>query len=350
MTFRFMRAITLSLAIVLVATIALPLAAVPAAQAQGGLLDQVRERGSLICGINGSLAGFGFLNPDGTVSGFDADFCRVLAAAIFGDTDAVQYVSVSARDRFPKIQAGEIDVLIRNTTVTFGRDTQQGGEFGPVTYYDGQTFMTRISDGLTSLEQLNGGTICVIEGTTTQINLADIIATNNLTVETLTFESIDQVIEAFVQERCEAVTSDRSQLASRVAQAGDQGREWVIFSEDYSREPLAPVWRAGDAQWGDLVRWSVYATIVAEVHGVTSENIDEMLASPALPAEARRLFGVEGDLHTFLGLSQDWAQNIVRLVGNYGEIFERNLGSLGLERGKNALWRDGGLQFPPVFN
>lgn len=346
MVFRFSRLVSVVFALALVVAFALPSGAAQPALAQGGVLDQVRARGNLVCGINGTLAGFGFLNPDGTVSGFDADFCRALAAAIFGDASKVEYVSVAARDRFPKIQAGEIDVLIRNTTFTFERDTQQGAEFGPVTYYDGQTFMARKADGYATVADLADTAICVIAGTTTEANLADILATNGISAETLTFESIDQVIEAFVQERCDAVTSDRSQLSSRVAQAGDQSTDWALFADDFSREPLAPAWRAGDAQWGDVVRWVINATFVAEAYGITSANIDDKLADASLPAEAKRLLGLEGELHTYLGLDATWGQAVIRAVGNYGEIYERNLGSLGLERGRNALYTDGGLIYP----
>jgi general L-amino acid transport system substrate-binding protein len=332
---------------------AFALAAMPfvGTQAQdGGLLATVKARGNLVCGINNGVPGFGFIDSaNNTVSGFDTDFCRVLAAAIFGDASKVEFKPIAAADRFTAIGAGEIDVLIRNTTYTFGRDTQQGAEFGPTLFYDGQALMVRSADNVSSLLDLDGATVCAIKGTTTEQNIADATA-GKVTVEVVIFENIDQVIDGFVNERCNAVTSDRSQLTSKKA-TSEKGGEWVILAETISKEPLAPAWKAGDAQWGDLVRWAVYATIIAEEYGVTSANIAEKLADPALNPEAKRLFSVEGELYKNLGLEANWAVNIVSMVGNYGEIFAKNLGvaPFNFERGLNNLWRNGGLLYAPPY-
>lgn len=333
---------------VLVAFLAVAMALPNVADAQQGFLDRVRERGNLICGVNGGLAGFGLIAPDGTVTGFDADFCRAMSAAIFGDPTKVEFKPISAADRFPAIQAEQIDVLIRNTTITFERDTRQGADFGPIIFYDGQTFLVRRADNLSTIKDLDGATICVIKGTTTEANLSDIIAVNGINATVTPYDDINLVFEAFTAGSCQAVTSDRSQLASRQA-TSPQGNEWVLFDENFSKEPLAPVYKAGDAQWGDVVRWVVFATIIAEEYGITSENVEMMAASGNLAPEARRLLGVEGELHTFLGLDKNWAINVIKAVGNYAEIYERNLGKLGVERGPNKLWTDGGLLYAPPY-
>lgn len=337
-----------ALVLVVVAGFALPVFGAQPVQAQESLLAKVQARGRLVCGINGTLAGFGRVDPNGDVAGFDADFCRVVAAAVFGDATKVDFVQVAAADRFPKIQAGEIDVLVRNTTFTFERDTQQGAEFGPVIFYDGQTFLTRKADNIADVKGLDGATVCVIKGTTTEQNLADIISVNAIKAESVSFENIDQVFEAFTANRCDAVTSDRSQLSSRLATSPD-GSSWVIMESNFSKEPLAPVWKAGDAQWGDLVRWAVYATIIAEEYGVSSENVDARTADATLAPEAKRLLGVEGELNAYLGLDKGWAVAIVKQVGNYGEIYDRNIGSLGIARGPNNLWTNGGLIYAPPY-
>jgi general L-amino acid transport system substrate-binding protein len=324
--------------------------AAPTRAQDGGLLAQVRQRGQLICGINNGVPGFGFVDAaNNTVSGFDTDFCRALAAAIFGDATKVEFKPIAAADRFTAIGSGEIDVLIRNTTNTFTRDTAQGAEFGPTIFYDGQAILVRTADNVAALADLNGATICAIQGTTTQQNIADATA-GSVKVEVLTFENIDQVIENFNQERCNAITSDRSQLVSKKATAAN-GADWTILAGNISKEPLAPVWKAGDAQWGDLVRWVVYATIIAEEYGVTQENIDAQLANADLNPEAKRLFSVEGELYKNLGLEPTWAVNVIKAVGNYGEIFNRNLGvaPFNFERGLNELWRNGGLVYAPPY-
>lgn len=343
-----MKRISILLIVTLIAVVALPLVNVQAQD--GGLLAKVRERGNLICGINGGVPGFGFVDTaNNTVSGFDTDFCRALAAAIFGDASKVEFKAVAAADRFTAIGSGEIDVLIRNTTFTFGRDAQQGAEFGPVIFYDGMSIMVRSADNITSLEGLDGATICAIQGTTTAQNVAD-ATSGKVKVEVLTFENIDQVIDGFVQTRCDAVASDQSQLRAKKA-TSEKGGEWTILPNTLSKEPLAPAWKAGDAQWGDLVRWVVYATIIAEEYGVTQANVESQLTNADLNPEAKRLLGVEGELYKVLELDQAWAVNVIKAVGNYGEIFDRNLTAapLNFERGINSLWRNGGLIYAPPY-
>jgi general L-amino acid transport system substrate-binding protein len=320
--------------------------------AQGGtLLDKVRARGKLVCGINGGLAGFGAVDSKtNTYSGFDVDFCRVVAAAIFGDATKVEFKAVAAADRFTVIGSGEIDLLSRNTTYTFDRDTKQGADFGPVTFYDGQTVMARAADKLTKLGDLKDLTVCAIKGTTTEQNISDAMKAINTPFKLTTFEKIDQVFEAFTAGRCDAITSDRSQLTS-VRATSKTPADFILFDENLSKEPLTPAYKAGDSQWGDVVRWAVYATIDAEELGITSANVDDMAANTTNP-EAARLLGKSGELYKSLGLDAKWAYNIIKQVGNYGEIFERNLGEktpFGLKRGLNALWTKGGLLYAPPY-
>jgi general L-amino acid transport system substrate-binding protein len=316
-----------------------------------GLLAKVKARGKLVCGINNGVPGFGFIDTqNNTVSGFDTDFCRVIAAGIFGDAKAVEFKPVAAADRFTALQSGEIDVLIRNTTNTFDRDTKQGADFGPTVFYDGQTVMARVADKLAKLEDLKDLTVCAIKGTTTEQNISDAMAAINTAFKLVTFDSIDQVMDAFNSNRCDAVTSDRSQLVSKRATSKDPAA-LVIFENNLSKEPLTPAWKQGDAQWGDIVRWSIYATMLAEEYGVTSANADEQATSSKNP-EVKRLLGAEGKLNENLGLETTWALNIVKQVGNYGEIYDRNLGEgtpFNLARGLNNLWTKGGLIYAPPY-
>jgi general L-amino acid transport system substrate-binding protein len=316
-----------------------------------GLLAKVKARGTLVCGINNGVPGFGFIDTqNNTISGFDTDFCRVIAAGIFGDAKAVEFKPIAAADRFTALQSGEIDVLIRNTTYTFDRDSKQGADFGPTVFYDGQTVMARVADKLTKLEDLKDATVCAIKGTTTEQNISDAMAAINTSFKLVTFDSIDQVMDAFNSNRCDAVTSDRSQLVSKRATSQDPA-SYVIFDSNLSKEPLTPAWKAGDAQWGDVVRWSIYATILAEEYGVTSKNADEQATSSKNP-EVKRLLGTEGKLNENLGLDAKWALNIIKQVGNYGEIYDRNLGEgtpFNLARGLNNLWTKGGLIYAPPY-
>ncbi len=315
----------------------------------GDLLQTVLDRGTLICGVNGGLPGFSNLEPDGNYSGFDADFCRVVAAAVLGDVNAVEFRPLNAQERFTAVQTGEVDVLFRNTTWTTSRDSSVGMDFGPTTFYDGQAMMVRADTGITDLAGLEGGTICVQSGTTTELNLTDQFRAQGITFEPVVFEDIDPTFTAYDEGRCDAVTSDRSQLISRrtVLQEPDAH---IILDAVLSKEPLGPAVAQGDSQWRDIITWAVYATMEAEELGINSTNVQESLESEN--PTFRRLLGVEGDLGTGLGLSNDFAVNIIEGVGNYGEIYNRNLGPetpFNLDRGQNALWTEGGLMYAPPF-
>ena len=308
-------------------------------------LDEVKARGYLQCGSNTGLPGFGNPDDQGNWTGFDVDTCRAIAAAIFDDPEAVRFTPLSAPARFTALQSGEVDVLSRNTTWTMSRDTELGLNFAPVTYYDGQGFMVRQDLGVTSAAELEGATVCTQTGTTTELNLEDYFRRNNMQYEVVALADQDATTQAYDQGRCDALTTDASGLyASRLELANPD--EHIILPEIISKEPLAPAVRHGDDQWFDIVKWTIYAMIYAEELGVTSENIDEMLTSEN--PEIRRLLGVEGNFGPSIGLEPDWAVRIIRHIGNYGESFERNLGvetPLEIERGLNALWTDGGLQY-----
>lgn len=322
-----------------------------------GLLAAVRERGTLRCGVNNAVPGFGFLDDEGNYSGFDIDFCRAIAAGVLGDAEAVEYVPLTAEQRFTSLQSGDIDVLSRNTTWTASRDGGEGAQFAMTTFYDGQGMMVRTDSGITEIEGLEGAAICVLSGTTTELNLATRMA--GIDFEPLTFEDNETLQEAFVAGQCDGWTSDKSQLAG-VRSAFPEGPEALtILEETFSKEPLGPVTADGDTQWAQMVDWVVLATIQAEEFGITSDNIDTFEDTEDLGI--RRLLGLEfeddeGNLTTFdpqLGFDRaTWVQDVISAVGNYGEIFERNVGPdtpLGLERGLNALWTDGGLMYAPPY-
>lgn len=314
-------------------------------------LQAVKDRGNVRCGVNQSVPGFGFLSGD-TFSGFDVDFCRALAVAIFNDPTAVEFRPVTAGERFTALQTNEIDVLIRNTTWTITRDVELGTDFGPTTFYDGQGMMVRRDSGFASLDDMNGATICVLTGTTTELNLADAFAVRGLTYEPLGFETGDETVAAYDEGRCDGLTSDRSQLAGLRTQTTNPA-DHTILSEVMSKEPLGPVWAQGDQQWGDVVRWVVNGIIIAEEKGITSANVDQMVANPPADPEVGRLLGLEGEFGALLGLAPDFLVNVIREVGNYGEIYDRNLGPEGTdiprEGSQNALWTQGGQIYAPPW-
>jgi general L-amino acid transport system substrate-binding protein len=318
---------------------------VPQTPAGKARLAIVKERGKVICGTNGSLPGFSYLDQaTNEYSGLDADFCRVIAAAVFGDAKAVEYRALSTKERSVALQTGEIDVLIRNTTWTSSRDAEWG-LFAPTTYYDGQGMMVRKSLGATKLEDLKGASICVQTGTTTELNLTDQMRARNTEFTPVVFEDIDATYAAYEEGRCDAVTSDSSQLAARRTVFKDPA-DHVILDVVMSKEPLGPAVPLGDDQWFNVVKWAVYATIQAEESGITSQNVDTFADStdPVI----RRLLGIEGDLGLKLGLENDWVAKVIKQVGNYGEIFDRSLGPstpFNMARGLNALWTDGGLMY-----
>ncbi|MEZ4729267.1 MAG: amino acid ABC transporter substrate-binding protein [Caldilineaceae bacterium] len=320
----------------------------PAQQAGQSTLQIVQDRGRLICVGNASLPGFGFLDEQGNFSGFDVDLCKAVAAAIFGDAEAIEIRPTTAQERFTVLSSGEGDVLFRNTTWTMSRDTDLGANFGPVTFYDGQGIMVRKDLGVTTLQDLDGASICVQTGTTTELNLADQMAAAGVTYEPVVFETADEVTTAYEEGRCDAWTTDKSGLVSRQSVLAEPDAH-TIMDVTLSKEPLAPMVRHGDDQWYDLITWTIYATILAEEQGITSANVDDIRGSSENP-DVRRLLGVEGDFGQKLGLSNDWAYNVIKLVGNYGEIYNRNLGPdtvFNLPRGLNALYTEGGILYAP---
>lgn len=317
----------------------------------GETLKAVKARGNLICGVNGQLPGFSFLDPQGNYSGFDADFCRVLAAAIFGDPSKVEFRPTTTQERFTVLQTGEIDVLARNSTWTLVRDTDLGLNFTVVTFYDGQGLMVPKDSGFTKLEDLEGSTICVQKGTTTELNLADAMSVAGVNYTPAVFDDVNATYGAYVEGRCDAVTSDKSQLSSVAKGLLPDPDKHVILDVTLSKEPLGPVVRHGDDQWFDIVRWSIFATIAGEEYGVTSANVEDQHSNATNP-EIRRLLGLESDLGLKLGLTNDWAYNIIKSVGNYAEIYDKNLGEgtkTFIPRGLNSQYKDGGLLYSPPF-
>jgi len=317
----------------------------------GETLAAVQARGTLICGVNGQLPGFSFLDPQGAFNGFDVDFCRALAAAIFGDPAKVEFRPTTTQERFTVLQTGEIDVLSRNTTWSLVRDTELGLNFTAVTFYDGQGIMVPVDSGITTLQDLEGGTICVQKGTTTELNLADVMATEGISYTPAVFDDVNATYGAYAEGRCDAATSDKSQLSSVAKGLLPNPEEHVIMDVTLSKEPLGPVVRHGDDQWFDIVKWVIFATFAGEEYGVSSANVDDVRASTENP-EIKRLLGLEGDLGLKLGLTNDFAYNVLKLVGNYAEIYDRNLGEATptfIPRGLNSLYKDGGVLYSPPF-
>lgn len=327
--------------------VALTLFVSAGAAAQADTLDTVKGRGAVVCGVSQGLPGFS--NPDnqGQWTGIDVDICRALAAAIFGNAEAVKYTALSAKERITALQSGEVDLLARNTTWSMHRDTALGIDFTAVNYYDGQGFMVRKELGVSSAKELDGATLCTNQGTTTELNAADYFRSNGMQYDMVAFEKADEAIAAYNTGRCDAYTTDHSALYAQRLKLTEPNAHMVL-PEIISKEPLSPVVRQGDDVWADIVKWSHYATVAAEELGVTSENVDRMKS--AKNPSIRRLLGLDGTFGDNLGIRQDWAYQIIRHVGNYGEIFERNVGvntPLGIKRGLNALWTEGGLQYAP---
>jgi general L-amino acid transport system substrate-binding protein len=311
-------------------------------------LDEVKSRGYLQCGVNTGLPGFAAPDDQGEWRGLDIDVCRAVAVAIFNDPEAVRYTPTTAKERFTALQSGAVDMLARNTTWTLSRDADLNFEFVGVNYYDGQGFMVPASLGVESALELDGAAVCVQTGTTTEKNLGDFFRANGMELRSVVFETAEQAVLSYLEGRCDAFTTDASGLASERS-ALPNPQDHIILPEIISKEPLGPLVREGDGQWADIVRWSLNAMIAAEEYGVTSENVDEMKAKSDNP-EIRRLLGVEGEMGQMLGLDNDWAYNIIKTVGNYGESFERNVGlktPLGLARGLNEQWTKGGLLYAP---
>lgn len=314
-----------------------------------GKLGQVLKRGQLICGVSGELPGFSFVNRDGTYAGLDVDVCRAIAAALFDNPDAVAFKNLNAKERFTALQTGQVDILSRNTTWTLNRDTEVGLAFGPVVFYDGQGLMVRQADNINRLEDLKNKSICTQTGTTNEQNLADQMGKLAIPYQPVVFEDINIAYATYAEGRCQAVTSDRSQLLSRRTQLPNP-EQHRILETTLSKEPLAPAVVDGDAQWLDVVAWVIWATVEAEEMGITSANLSEQLNSS--DPVVKRFLGKEGNLGQGMGISNDFAARVVKHVGNYGEIYDRNVGAktpLNLPRGLNQLWNQGGLLYSPPF-
>jgi general L-amino acid transport system substrate-binding protein len=340
-----MRILTLTAAGVLAATLA------SGSAMAGKDLDAIKARGALVCGVPTGTAGFAVADSQGKWVGLDVDVCRAVASAIFGDSEKVKYVPLTAQQRFTALQSGEVDVLSNNTTITLQRDTALGLDFTAVTYYDGQGFMVNKKLGVKSAKELNGATVCVAPGTTTELNLADYFRAQKMSFKPVVIEKVEEIRAAFFSGRCDVYTTDASGLYStRAANVPPPAKpdDFVILPEIISKEPLAPAVRHGDNQFADIVRWSQYAMLEAEEAGINSKNVDDMLKSenPTI----KRILGVTPGMGKALGVDEKWVYNIVKQVGNYGESFEKHVGSgspLKIDRGLNKLWTQGGLQYSP---
>lgn len=321
----------------------------PASFAVAGTLEDVRARGYLLAGVNGGVAGFSMPDEKGEWKGLDVDTAKAIAAAVFGDANKIKYTALTAVQRLPALQSKEIDVLCRNTTQTLTRETTNGLNFVHVNFYDGQAFLVPKKLGIKSAKELGGATVCVLPGTTTELNAADYFRKNHMTWNPVVIENVAELTKAFFAGRCDVYTSDSSQLAAHRSTAPNPA-DYVLLPEIISKEPLAPVVRHGDDVWYDIVNWTVMALIQAEEFGITSKNVDEMLKST--DPQIQRFLGVTPGLGKALSLDEKWAYNIIKQVGNYGEIFDRNVGPntpLALERGLNAQWYEGGLMYSAPF-
>lgn len=312
-------------------------------------LDIVKQRGKLICGVDGKIPGFSFVNESGEYSGLDVDVCKAVAAAVLGDPNAVEFRNLDSTERFEALKAGEVDMLSRNTTWTISRDSSVGLEFAPTTFYDGQGMMVRQDSGITKLEDFQGKAVCVEAGTTTELNLTDAMRQRGIQFETVTFQQADPAYAAYAEGRCQGMTSDKSQLVARRSTLPNPN-EHLLLDVTMSKEPLGPLTVNNDSTWFDVVKWTTFALFEAEELGVNQTNVDQLKTSDN--PNIKRFLGTEGDLGKGMGLSNDFAANAIKAVGNYGEVYERNLGEgsqFKLPRGQNALWTNGGLMYSPPF-
>jgi general L-amino acid transport system substrate-binding protein len=330
---------------------ALTVAGLAASAAVAGTMDDVKARGKLNCGVTTGLVGFAAPDANGEWQGFDVGVCRAVAAAVLGDPKAVEFVPTTGKTRFTALASGEIDMLARNTTWTFSRDVDLKFEFTGINYYDGQGFMAPKDLGVSSAKDLDGATVCIQTGTTTELNLADFFRSNNISYEPVPIETNAEAQQQYLAGACDVYTTDASGLAATRATFEDPSAH-VVLPEIVSKEPLGPLVRHGDNDWGDVVRWSLNALIAAEELGVTSANIAELSSAPTNNPEVNRLLGTEGNLGEMLGLDAEWAKRAIMAGGNYGELFEKNIGEntpIGLARGLNAQWKNGGLIYTPPF-
>lgn len=326
------------------------IAATISAGATAATLDDVKAKGFIQCGVSQGVPGFSNADVNGEWSGIDVDACRATAAAIFGDAQKVKFTPLSAKERFTALQSGEIDLLARNTTWTYTRDASLGLDFTAVNFYDGQGFMVRKDLGIDSAKDLDGATVCTEQGTTTELNMADFFRKNQLSYVPVVVQKADEALSAYASGRCDVFTTDKSGLAAHRSKLANPDQH-VILDDTISKEPLGPVVRHGDNQWKDIVTWALFVQVNAEEMGISSTNVDQIKSGTTDPG-IKRLLGVEGDMGAQLGLPAEWAYNIIAKVGNYGEVFERNVGPstpVGLPRGINKLWTDGGVMYaPPV--
>ena len=317
----------------------------PGLATAGTTMDTIRQKGVLRCGVNTGLLGFSAPDSTGKWTGIDADFCKAVAAALLGDASKVQFVPTNAQNRFTALQSGEVDILSRNTTWTSSRDAALGAVFAGTLFYDGQGFMVKKSRKITSAAQLNGATVCVIPGTTTELNLSDYFRTKKMKFKPVVIAELNQIQQAFFAGRCDVYTTDISGLAATRLTAPNKD-DYAILPEAISKEPLGPMVRRGDWEFFNLVRWTLFGLLEAEEYGVTAANADKLKADSKDPP-IQRLLGTSGDVGKAMGVDNDWLLNAVKAVGNYGEIYQRNIGPLGIARGQNALWRDKGLMYAP---
>ena len=325
-------------------------AGLAAGMASAATLDDVKAAGELKCGVSTGLVGFAAPDANGEWGGFDVVMCRAVAAAVLGDANAVKFVPTTGKTRFTALASGEVDMLARNTTWTFSRDVDLGFEFVGVNYYDGQGFMVPKNLGVTSAKELDGATVCIQTGTTTELNLADFFRANNMSYEPVPIETNAEAQQKYLANACDVYTTDASGLAATRATFEDPSAH-VVLPEIVSKEPLGPLVRHGDNQWGDIIRWTLNALITAEELGVNLGNLEQMAGGSNNP-EVNRLLGTEGDLGAMFGLDKEWAKRAIAVGGNYGEIFDANIGpntAIGLARGVNALWTDGGILYTPPF-
>ena len=331
--------------------VAASLLAASVAGASAATLDTVKQRGTLVCGVSTGFAGFSVPDSQGKFKGLDVDYCRALAAGVLGDPDKVRYVALTAQNRFTALQSGEIDVLYRNSTQTYLRGVTLGLRQGPINFYDGQGFVVKRDTGVKDLKGLNGATVCVAQGTTHEVTLGDYGRANNIDWKPLVFDRVDTMYQTFFSGRCDAMTQDASALAGAVATAAPNAADYVVLPQTISKEPLGPFTRNGDEVWTDIIAWLHYGLIEAEELGVTAANAEEQAKSSNVPA-VQRLLGTSGELGSRLGLDNKWMLQAINAGGNYGEIFERNVGQaspLKLERGLNAAWTKGGLMYAIPF-
>ena len=326
------------------------LLAVGVSSASAATLDTVKQRGTLVCGVSTGFAGFSMPDSQGNFKGLDVDYCKALAAGVLGDASKVRYAALTAQNRFTALQSGESDVLYRNSTQTFLRGTTLGQRQGPVNFYDGQGFVVKKDTGVKELKDLKGATVCVAQGTTHEVTLGDYGRANGIDWKPLVFDRVDTMYQTFFGGRCDVMTQDASALAGAVATAAPNPADYLVLPTTISKEPLGPFTRNGDEVWSDIITWLHYGLVEAEELGVTQANVDEMAKSSA--PTVQRLLGVSGDLGSRLGLDNKWMQQALKATGNYGEIFERNVGQaspLKLERGLNASWTKGGLMYAIPF-